>query len=72
MENNQFTRLPFTALVSLKSSLESLSLDRNNIEDVGEDNFAQFRQLKELNLADNLLSRIQPGAFRGLISLQIL
>lgn len=52
-------------------SLETLNLDHNSIEVLGEASFVDLPRLKELRLNDNLIEELHHGAFHRVPSLKI-
>ncbi|KAI8491456.1 Leucine-rich repeat-containing protein 4C [Branchiostoma belcheri] len=56
----------------IPDSVLYLNLQNNNISRIPRDQFADYVDLKNLHLGDNLIGRIEDGAFNGLNNLHIL
>lgn len=69
--NNQISRLDANVF-SVSTDMETLSLRKNNIQEVDVNAFHNLGNLRELFLSDNKLSGLHMNTFAPLISLEVL
>ncbi|XP_053320189.1 toll-like receptor 13 [Spea bombifrons] len=69
--NNYLLDISHSFQASLKH-LQTLWLRKNKLSSLSSDTFKNLVSLKSLNLIDNQIENIEPGAFNGLEKLQIL